>query len=234
MNPQEFLPLLPLWYVVFLLSITAHEAGHAWAAKLGGDETAYLAGQVSLNPIPHVVREPFGTVVVPLLTFLMNGWMMGWASAPYDPNWEDRHPQRAGLMALAGPAANLALAALAFAILRFGLAAGWWMPALDLGFDRLVAPVAEQAGALDAFGRLLSILLGLNLLLLVFNLIPVPPLDGASVLAGFFVPARRLRDLARSSGIGALIGIVIAWLLIGRIFGVVYHPVLRTLFSGHA
>ena len=234
LNPQELLPLLPLWYVVFLLSITAHEAGHAWAARLGGDETAYLAGQVSLNPLPHIRREPFGTVVVPLLTFLMNGWMMGWASAPYDPGWEDRHPQRAALMALAGPAANLLLATLAFITLRVGLSAGWWFPAIEMGFDRLVAPVSEQPGVLEPFGRLLSILLGLNVLLFVFNLIPVPPLDGASVLAGFFVPARRLRDAARGSGIGSLIGIVIAWMLIGRIFGLVYHPVLRTLFSGHA
>jgi len=233
---MQYLPLLPLWYAVFLLSITAHEAGHALVARLGGDDTAYLAGQVSLNPLPHVRREPFGTVVIPLLTFLMNGWMMGWASAPYDPYWEDRHLRRAAAMALAGPGANLVLALAAFAALKIGLAAGWWWPAThaDIGFDRLVVPAGEAAGAVDALGRLLSIALGLNVLLMVFNLIPVPPLDGAAVLAGVAPFVRPLRDAARSSGIGTLVGIVIAWLLIGRLFGWVYAPVLTALFAGHS
>jgi Zn-dependent protease len=163
----------------------------------------------------------------------MNGWMMGWASAPYDPDWENRHPRRAAWMALAGPGANLALASIAFVLLRVGLAAGWWGPALEFGFDRLVAPLDLDAGGIEAFGRLLSILLGLNVLLLVFNLIPVPPLDGASVLAGLVPALRPVRDQMRSSGLGALVGIVIAWLIIGRIFGWVYAPVLRLLFSGH-
>jgi Zn-dependent protease len=230
-DPQDYLFLLPLWYVVFLLSVTAHEAGHAFVAQIGGDETAYLAGQVSLNPMPHIRREPFGTVIVPLLTFLMNGWMMGWASAPYDPSWEDRHPQRAALMALAGPGANLVLASIAFVLLRVGLTAGWWVPAFEGGVAQLVTPLAADAGGIEALGRLLSILLGLNVLLLVFNLIPVPPLDGASVLAGFVPAVRPLRDHIRSSGIGALAGIVVAWLLIRPIFPWVYYPILRLLFS---
>ena len=65
----------PLWYIVFLLAITCHEAAHALAAKLGGDDTAYEAGQVSLNPVPHIRREPFGTVVVPLLSYFLGGAM---------------------------------------------------------------------------------------------------------------------------------------------------------------
>ena len=88
-----------VWLIVFVVSITAHEAAHAWAAWLGGDPTAYRGGQVTLNPIPHMRREPFGTILFPLLSFLWltPGWMMGWASAPYDPFWEDRHPRRAAL-----------------------------------------------------------------------------------------------------------------------------------------
>ena len=92
---EDRILLLPLWYVVFLLSVTCHEAGHAWAARLGGDDTAYLGGQVSLNPLPHIQREVWGTVLVPLISYLWVGWMMGWASAPYDPAWEERHPRRA-------------------------------------------------------------------------------------------------------------------------------------------
>jgi hypothetical protein len=117
MDPHV-IALLPLWYAAFLLSLTCHEAAHAWAARRGGDDTAYLAGQVTLNPVPHVIREPFGTVLVPLLTYFTNGWMMGWASAPYDPRWEARHPRRAAAMSAAGPAANLLLALLAFAVLK--------------------------------------------------------------------------------------------------------------------
>jgi len=110
---RELLAMLPVWYAVFLLSVTCHEAAHALAALRGGDRTAYLGGQVSLNPLPHVLREPIGTIVVPLLTFLQMGWMMGWASAPYDPLWEARHPRRAAFMAASGPLANLLLEELA-------------------------------------------------------------------------------------------------------------------------
>jgi Zn-dependent protease len=74
-----------IWYVAFLFSTTCHEASHALVAKLGGDDTAALGGQVSLNPIPHIRREPFGMVLIPLLAFFMSGSMIGWASAPYDP-----------------------------------------------------------------------------------------------------------------------------------------------------
>ena len=97
-------------YVVFLFSTTCHEAAHAFVAKLGGDETAAQGGQVSLNPIPHIRRSPYGMVVFPLLSFfLLGGSMIGFASAPYDPNWERQHPRRSAWMALAGPATNFIL-----------------------------------------------------------------------------------------------------------------------------
>ena len=79
----EFLVQGLIWYVVFLFSTTCHEASHSLAAKLGGDLTAFHGGQVTLNPVPHVRREPFGMVLVPLLSFVLGGWMIGWASAPY-------------------------------------------------------------------------------------------------------------------------------------------------------
>ena len=67
-----------LWYVVFLMAITFHEGAHALAAKWGGDPTAFRAGQVTLSPLPHMQREPFGTILVPLLSFYLQGWMIGW------------------------------------------------------------------------------------------------------------------------------------------------------------
>src|SRR4249920_2382899 len=116
----DALALGVVWYVVFLLSTTCHEAGHALAAKLGGDMTAARGGQVSLNPVPHIRREPFGMVVVPLLSFLAGGWLVGWASAPYSPAWARQFPRRAALMALAGPATNLLLALVAALFIRVG------------------------------------------------------------------------------------------------------------------
>jgi len=231
-TPDELL-LLPLWYTVFLLSVTCHEAAHAFAAMRGGDPTAYHGGQVTLNPLPHIRREPFGTVLVPLLTYVMAGWMMGWASAPYDPTWEDRHPKRSAAMAAAGPAANLLLAIVAFAALRAGMHAEIWMPAIDgFGADRLVQPVATGAGAIDGLGRLLSLMLFLNVLLFLFNLIPLPPLDGAAVLSGLIPAARKLRDQLRASGFGALIGLLVAIYAMRRIFLPVFGLILDALFSG--
>src|SRR5437868_13266963 len=98
----EFLVAGLVWYIVYLLSTTCHEAAHALAAKIGGDLTAFHGGQVSLNPRPHVTREPFGMVVVPLISYFLGGGMIGWASAPFDPYWQQRYPHRAAWMSLAG------------------------------------------------------------------------------------------------------------------------------------
>jgi Zn-dependent protease len=225
MDPQT-LALFPVWYAAFLLSLTCHEAGHALVARWGGDDTAYVSGQVSLNPWPHIRREPVGTVLVPLLTYFMgtSRWMMGWASAPYDPRWEERHPQRAGLMSAAGPAANFILFALAFAALRFGLDAGvWTVPHDEIAIDRLVAAAPGAAGFVDAAGRFLSVVMSLNLILGVFNLMPFPPLDGISVVAGFVPAVRTLHQRLRAVPAMALVGVILAW----RVSPYVIVPVLR-------
>jgi Zn-dependent protease len=234
LSPEQIL-LLPLWYVVFLLAVTCHEGAHALAAHRGGDPTAYLGGQVSLNPLPHILREPIGTVVVPLVSYFLAGWMIGWASAPYDPYWEQRHPRRAAGMAAAGPLANLLLAALGFAVLKIGLTTGTWSPPIsgdyyEFRFDRLVVPTAEGAAAIDALGRLCSILLSLNLVLFLFNLIPLPPMDGSAVLSGLFEPFRRLRDRMREVPMMGLLGLLIAWKLFGFIFVPVYTPIVMALY----
>src|SRR5260370_41904738 len=116
------------WYVAFLFSTTCHEAAHALAAKIGGDDTAFAGGQVSLNPVPHIQREPWGMVVIPILSLIMTGNLFGWASAPYDPLWERRHPRRAAWMALAGPATNDTLVLIA--AMTGGL--GWTYPRLGV------------------------------------------------------------------------------------------------------
>ena len=140
-----------IWYVAFLFSTTCHEAAHALVAKMGGDETAALGGQISLNPVPHMRREPWGMIVIPLLSFVAMHTMFGWASAPFDPLWERRHPRRSAWMALAGPAANFSLMLIAVAGLHLGPQEGgfiaipshttWisWLPLSHLFF---VEPVA--------------------------------------------------------------------------------------------
>jgi Zn-dependent protease len=169
----QFLLLGFIYYVAFLFSTTCHEAAHALAAQLGGDNTAALGGQVSLNPIPHIRRSVYGMVIFPLLSFfLMSGSMIGFASAPYDPLWARRHPHRAAWMALAGPATNFALMLLATLGLRVG-------SSLQLiQWDRHAGPHGFPA-------VLLYVFFSLNLLLGVFNLLPVPPLDGSSVVMLF-------------------------------------------------
>ncbi len=158
-----------VWYVAFLFSTTCHEAAHAFVAKLGGDDTAASGGQVTLNPVPHIQREPWGMVVIPILSFLLTRGMIGWASAPFDPHWERRHPRRAAWMALAGPAANYSLMLLAVLGLRAGHAMGW------LHRDAATGQADLATVALVAF-------FSLNLLLGTFNLLPVPPLDGSAAI----------------------------------------------------
>lgn len=158
-----------IYYVAFLFSTTCHEAAHALVAKLGGDNTAALGGQVSLNPVPHIRREPWGMVVIPILSFLFTSGMFGWASAPFDPTWERRHPRRAAWMALAGPAANYTLMLLAAGALRLGHA--WGL--LETGAQTSPRGFAPQA---------LYVLFSLNLLLGTFNLLPAPPLDGSTAV----------------------------------------------------
>jgi Zn-dependent protease len=220
-------PALALvYYVVFVFSVTLHEAAHAWAALRGGDPTAYHGGQVSLSPLPHMRREPIGMVLLPILTVIVSGWPFGYASAPYDPAWAARYPRRAAWMALAGPAANLAIMAVAALVLRVGLGRGVFLPPESVFFSQIV--VSSSSDLASAGGMLLSVLFSMNLLLAVLNLIPVPPLDGAGAL-GLVLPedtARRYQDFVTGSGLG-IIGIVIAWQLVDEIF----HPIFLLLVN---
>ena len=168
-----------VWYGAFLFSTICHEAAHAWSALRLGDDTAARGGQVSLNPWPHVRREPIGMVIVPLLSWFAAGWMIGWASAPYDRTWARQFPRRAALMAVAVPAANLALALAAALLIRVGLEWHVFGAPLSLGSAQMTEAVV--GGPWEIAARILSVVLALNLLLCAFNLLPLPPLDGSSV-----------------------------------------------------
>jgi Zn-dependent protease len=224
---------LVFWFPAFLVSTTVHEAAHAWAALRGGDRTAYEGGQVSLSPLPHIRREPLGMVVVPILTGFMNGWTMGWASAPYDAAWADRHPRRAAWMALAGPAANLAIALLAFACIKGGLLTGAFDAPDRIGLARLVEGPGGDALSLAAFAaKALSVLLSLNVLLAAFNLLPVPPLDGLAV-TGLFLPepaSRMLRGFAH--GPLSILGVLVAWQVFPHLARPLFWVVVQLLHPG--
>jgi Zn-dependent protease len=207
----EFLVYAFIAYVVFLFSTTCHEAAHALVAKLGGDSTAALAGQVTLNPVPHIRREPWGMVIIPIaMMLLMHGSMIGWASAPFDPLWERRHPRRAALMALAGPAANYTLMLIAVIGLRLGNALGWFQ--------------TDSLGQWDFALVTLRIVFSLNLLLGTFNLLPVPPLDGSTAIMLFMGQdsAQRYLDWLRGSGyarLGLLVGLLVFRYFYGPVEG---------------
>ena len=213
-----------LWFSAFLFSTTVHEAMHAWAAYRGGDPTAYHGGQVSLSPVPHVAREPIGMVVVPLLTSVTQGWAIGWASTPYDPLWAARHPKRAALMAAAGPAGNLLIATAALILLHAGILAGVFDAPARVSFQHLVNGEGWAAFA----GAVLSVFLTLNILLAAFNLIPLPPLDGSSIITIFLPPsvAESLREWMHTP-MFQIAGLLVAW----RIFPYVTEPLFLVILK---
>jgi len=220
-----------VWYVVFLFSTSLPEASHAWAAKRGGDLTAYHAGQVTLDPRPHIKREPFGMLLLPIFTALSSGWPIGYASAPYDPIWAMNHPRRAAWMSLAGPGANLALFLLAGLLIHAGALSGVLDPPESVSFSKLIAPTSSPLG--DTLALTLSILFSMNLLLLLLNLIPMPPLDGSGAIGLLLSEdaTRRYQDWVARSGIG-WIGILIAWQLIGWIFHPAFIFAVNLLYPG--
>ena len=220
-----------LYFAVFLFSTTLHEAAHAWAALRGGDPTAYHGGQVSLDPIPHIRRAPIGMVVLPLISTLVSGWPLGFASAPFDPAWAERYPRRAAWMALAGPASNFGLMVIAGLALRVGAGAGVFFAPESISFGSLADAVSP---GWDVAGRVLSAVFCMNLLLTAFNLIPVPPLDGSAVLSLGFAPetARRYQGFLRSTPMLAWVGLFAAWQLFGYIFDPVFTAAANLLYPG--
>lgn len=221
-----------IYYVVFLFSTVLHEAAHAWAAKLGGDLTAYHGGQVSLDPRPHIRREPFGMVVLPLLSVMISGWPFGFASAPYDPQWAMRHPRRAAWMALAGPGANLLLVALAILSIRLGAAAGVFYNPPVVKFGEVVASTASSLWQGTAF--VVGVVFSLNLLLATLNLIPLPPLDGSAAVPLLLSDeaATRYQQVLWSQPALRIVGLLVAWQVFGPVFRPVHLFLVNLLYPG--
>ncbi len=222
-----------LWYVAFLFSTTLHEAAHAFVAYRLGDRTAYEGGQVTLDPIPHIKREPIGTIVVPIVSFLIGGWMIGWASTPYDPRWAYDHPYSSAKMSAAGPASNLVLAVLAALAIRFGLMAGVFLPPESIDYAHVIE--ATGGGIVGTLAAFINILFSLNLLLFIFNLLPLPPLDGSGVVPLFLSKprAQTYLELVRNPSY-AFIGIFIAWNLFDYVYSPLHLIFVNILFYPYA
>lgn len=221
-----------VWFTAFLFSTTVHEAMHALVAWRLGDPTAYNGGQATLNPAPHVAREPIGMLVLPLLTSLTQGWAVGWASAPYDPYWAERYPKRAALMAAAGPLGNFLIAFAALATVRGGLAMGVFTAPETVSFDSLV----EFGAAGPTFvTTALSVLLILNVFMGIFNLLPLPPLDGSAVFS-LVLPERHrgwLREVEANRAI-SMVGLVVAWQVFPMVTDPLFSAVLRLVHPGES
>ncbi|HAL45254.1 MAG: hypothetical protein A2Y12_11205 [Planctomycetes bacterium GWF2_42_9] len=219
------------WYFVFVLSLTCHEAAHAFVSHQLGDSTAYRGGLVSLSPIEHIRREPFGMVIFPIITYFTNGWMIGWASTPYDPNWARRFPKREIMMALAGPAANLILVIIAVIIIRVGVSFGVLFAPDTITFSHVTE--AEVGGWFNSLAIIASILFSLNLILFVFNLMPLPPLDGSALIPIFLSErnASMYKMFISRPGF-AIAGLIIAWQVFDFIFSPIHLLAINLLYPG--
>jgi Zn-dependent protease len=213
-TPQHFASALTA-YVVLLFSLSVHESAHAWTASRLGDDTARDLGRVTLNPIPHI--DPVGTILMPLLMFLSGGLpLLAWAKpTPYNPaNFRRDVTLRRGhiLVAGAGPASNFVLALVFTAVLY------------------VVARIGAGEGTTHPLSTIASLGVELNLVLALFNLFPIPPLDGSKV-ASFGLPpsmGERYDRVMGPYGFAILLILVMSGLL-WRILGPILTVILTFL-----
>lgn len=168
---MEIIQKILLFAIPILFAITVHEVAHGWVANKLGDPTARMMGRLTLNPIKHI--DPVGTIIVPAAMMYFTGFIFGWAK-PVPITWQNlRKPRRDMIaVALAGPMSNLAMALIWGLLLKIGVelaqAYGW--------------------GAAVALVSMASIGIFINLILMVLNLLPIPPLDGSRVVSSLLPP----------------------------------------------
>lgn len=224
-NLNQILPTLVIAALPLLFAITLHEAAHGWVANKLGDKTALMLGRVSLNPVRHI--DPIGTIVVPLAMLLLStGFIFGWAK-PVPVTWQNlRNPRRdMAIVAIAGPLSNLLMAFFWAIVAKLGsFFLGTWDTQASM---RTVALFFNMSGL---FGILI------NSLLLVLNLLPIPPLDGSKVISAILPPRIAARyDLIEPYGIW----ILLALLFLGHLQKILLPPVfaltkaISSLFGIH-
>jgi Zn-dependent protease len=197
---------IAVWIVPVLLAITVHEVAHGWVASRLGDKTAFMLGRLTLNPLKHV--DPMGTILIPgMLLLLQTGFIFGYAK-PVPVTWQNlRNPKRdMALVAVAGPAANLLMAIGWALLMRVGLLLG------------------EQGMALIYMG---VAGISINTILMVLNLLPLPPLDGGRVLTGL-LPGPWAYRLSRIEPYGFFILIA---LLVTGLLGLILWPLISIVMA---
>ena len=192
-----------IWTVPVVFAITVHEVAHGWVARAFGDPTAAQLGRLTLNPVKHI--DPVGTIVVPAVLLMLGGFVFGWAKPVPVVQGNLRNPRKdMAIVALAGPASNLVMALMWAVLLKLALlngAEGFWWWAQEMG----------KAGII------------INLILMVLNLFPIPPLDGSRVIAGV-LPEQGARFLDKIEPYGFF---VLVGLLATGVLGVILSPALR-------
>jgi Zn-dependent protease len=205
--------------IAFLFAISVHESAHAWMANLRGDPTARMLGRITLNPIKHI--DPVGTVLLPLVAALTHIPLLGWAKpTPVNPRNFRNLVLDDILTSVAGPLSNLAVASSATAVL---LAMKITSGAGRQVINQIVGPEPlHSQSILVPFGVLFYELLVINVVLAVFNLIPVPPLDGSHVLRHFLPePLLRIYDML------GLVGLMVLVYFGGGFLAKILNPVLN-------
>jgi Zn-dependent protease len=189
---NEIIQALAVYALPVIFAVTLHEAAHAYAAKYFGDNTAYAAGRMSMNPLRHI--DPFGTILLPALMFAFTPFVFGYAKpVPIDFN-RLRNPKKQMVwVALAGPAAN------------FVMAFGWLLLAILLGATHVTESYPHAVARAGIF---------VNILMFVFNLLPIPPLDGGRILTGL-LPHRYAYKFAKIEPYGffIVIGLIVTKML---------------------
>ncbi|MDQ3180460.1 MAG: site-2 protease family protein [Acidobacteriota bacterium] len=217
-NIAELVSHLVIFMVVLLLAISAHEAGHAWMSHKFGDDTAYMLGRVTLNPVKHT--DPVGTLLIPIVAFIFGAIggglgsipLIGWGKpTPVNPrNWTNYKLANV-MVSIAGILANIILAAIGFVIFKSLLGYG------------VINAENIDGGLIRPISIFLQNLIFLNVSLAVFNLLPFPPLDGSKVL-GTFLPESAQPVLAMLEQYGFLI--LMALLYMG-VISFIMRPVFQ-------
>ena len=195
--------------LILIMSVVVHEVSHGFMAEKLGDHTARYAGRLTLNPIPHI--DPIGSIVVPLLLIVFQSpFLFGWAKPVPVNTYNIRHKYGSALVSFAGPGANLAIVFIFAMMLRF-------------------FPIAEISLSMYTT---FFLIIKLNAVLAIFNLIPIPPLDGSHILFNFLPPSMTyIRMFLEQNGFYILMGIILLnFVSGGLILGTLFNGVIDIIF----